>query len=181
MNNVIPFDYQGREIRFSSEGWIDATDAARKFAKRPADWLRLPSSQSYLKALAKALGVETEVGKSHFGLVLTIRGGKSQGSWIHPKLAVAFARWLEDDFAVWCDLQIDALLRGDQSAIARFHRACKKFDDCKSLASDSGRNLNAWRREKPGLICEIERGRELLQMTLGLNHPTQSSDQQALA
>ncbi len=175
MNNVIPFDYRGRAIRFSSEGWIDATDAAKQFGKRPADWLRLPGSKSYLKALAKALGIETEVGKSHFGLVLTVRGGKSQGSWIHPKLAVAFARWLEDDFAVWCDLKIDALLRGDQSALSRFNRICKKFDARKALASDSGRNLNNWKREKPQLICEIERGRELLQMTLGFNQPSHAA------
>ncbi len=174
MNNVIPFNYRGRAIRFSIDGWIDATDAAKQFGKRPADWLRLPSSKSYLKALAKALAVETEVGKSHFGLVVTIKGGKSQGSWIHPKLAVAFARWLEDDFAVWCDLQIDALLRGDTSAVDRFNRACKELDDGQSLASLHGRELNAWKHEKPILIANVERGLNLLQMTLGLNHPEQS-------
>ena len=26
-------------------------------------------------------------------------------------MAVAFARWLSDDFGVWCDLQIDAIIR----------------------------------------------------------------------
>lgn len=41
----------------------------------------------------------------------TQRGGRSPGTWLHPKMAVAFARWLSDDFGVWCDLQIDAIIR----------------------------------------------------------------------
>ena len=48
------------------------------------------------------------------------------------------------------------------------HRACKDFDDRKARASLAGRELNGWKREKPGLIAEVERGRNLLQMTLGL-------------
>lgn len=30
---------------------------------------------------------------------------------MHPKLAVPFARWLDTRFAIWCDLQIDGLIR----------------------------------------------------------------------
>ena len=33
-----------------------------------------------------------------------------QGTWLHPKLAVAFARWCDIDFALWCDEQIEALI-----------------------------------------------------------------------
>lgn len=33
------------------------------------------------------------------------------GTWLHPKLAVAFARWLSDEFAVWCDLTLDNHIR----------------------------------------------------------------------
>ena len=61
-SNVIPFQYQGRAVRFNSDGWINATDVAKRFGKRPVDWLRLPASISYLKALARALGLDTEVG-----------------------------------------------------------------------------------------------------------------------
>lgn len=31
---------------------------------------------------------------------------------MHPKLGVAFARWLDMDFAVWCDEQIEAIIHG---------------------------------------------------------------------
>nr|WP_277989740.1 hypothetical protein [Pseudomonas putida] len=51
------------------------------------------------------------------------------------------------------------------------NRACKEFDDHMDVASAAGRALNAWKRDKPVLIDEIERGRQLLQMTVGLNDP----------
>jgi len=31
---------------------------------------------------------------------------------MHPKLGVPFARWLDLDFAVWCDEQIERLIHG---------------------------------------------------------------------
>lgn len=51
-----------------------------------------------------------KVGKSNL-LIRTVLG-RNGGTWLNPKLAVAFARWLDDDFGVLCDAQIDAILRG---------------------------------------------------------------------
>lgn len=36
MNNVIPFHYQGQSVRFNSDGWINTTDVAKRFSKKPA-------------------------------------------------------------------------------------------------------------------------------------------------
>ncbi|WP_438279709.1 KilA-N domain-containing protein [Pseudomonas alabamensis] len=168
-SNVIPFHYQGQAVRFNSDGWINATDVAKRFGKRPVDWLRLPSSLNYLKALARALGLDTEVGKSHFGLVETVRGGKGQGTWLHSKLAVAFARWLDDDFAVWADLHIDALLRGELNEKQQFDRACRALSAGQQVASLSGRELARWKGRKPALEHQVDYWREQLQMTLGLD------------
>ena len=46
-------------------------------------------------------------------LVISIQGGtpEKQGTWLHPKLAVIFARWLSAHFAVWCDKKIAELLQ----------------------------------------------------------------------
>ena len=33
-----------------------------------------------------------------------------QGTWLHPKLAIRFAQWLDIQFAIWCDEQIERLL-----------------------------------------------------------------------
>ena len=48
-------------------------------------------------------------------LVIVKHGGNNRGTWLHPKLAVHFARWLDPKFAVWCDEQIEALLNGKVS------------------------------------------------------------------
>lgn len=100
---IVPFDFQGQAVAFNSEGWINATEAAARFGKLPHEWLRLPETTAYLEALAKCGNIPH--------LVRTQRG-RNGGTWLHPKLAVAFARWLNVDFAVWCDLRIEDLLHG---------------------------------------------------------------------
>ncbi|WPE25039.1 hypothetical protein PshuTeo1_07340 [Pseudomonas hunanensis] len=102
---IIPFDYGGQAVRFNTNGWINATEAAARFGKLPHEWMRLPETVAYLEALAK-------YGKIPH--LVSTRRGRNGGTWLHPKLAVVFARWLSVDFAVWCDDQIDALLRGEQ-------------------------------------------------------------------
>lgn len=172
MNNVIQIDFEGSPVRFNADGWINATEAAARFNKEPAQWLRLPDATRYLKGLERTYGKITYVKTSR------ARADRGGGTWIHPRLAVKFARWLSVDFEIWCDAQIDGLLRGTQSALDNFNRACKKYGDGEALASAHGRGLNAWKRQKPLLISEVERGRNLLQLTLGLNQPIQSPDQQ---
>ena len=119
---IIPFDYQGQAVAFNAEGWINATEAAARFGKRPVDWLRLSETRDYLEAMASALGLEGKVSQNHFGLTRTGRGGKAPGTWLHPKLAVRFAQWLDTRFAIWCDLQIDSLLRGESKPWASARR-----------------------------------------------------------
>lgn len=163
MNNVIPFHYEGQAVRFNSDGWINATDVAKRFDKRPIDWLKQDETKLYLAALAEALNCDPE------SLLETRRGRYHSGTWLHPKLAVAFARWLDLKFAVWCDLHIDALLRGELNEKQQFDRACKALDDAKQIASLSGRELARWRNKKPGLEHQVEYWRDQLQMTLGLD------------
>lgn len=102
--NVISLDYQGLDVGFTEDGWFNATKAAERFGKNPYEWLRLPATQDYLAALARKYG-----NIPYF----KTRRGKHGGTWLHPKLAVRFAQWLDVDFAVWCDEQIDALIRGN--------------------------------------------------------------------
>lgn len=162
-SNVIPFHYQGQPVRFSSEGWINATDVAKRFAKKPAEWLRLPDSTKYMDALARHLNV----GESH--LLIRTSKGRNGGTWLHPKLAVSFARWLDVDFAVWADLHIDALLRGELNEKQQFDRACRALSDGQQIASLSGRQLAQWKGRKPALEHQVDYWREQLQMTLGLD------------
>lgn len=109
MSNVIKFEFEQRLYSFSMDGWFNATEAAERFGKEPYEWLRSAATKSYMAALAKALGFEP--GNSRNKLTRTSKVRGQAGTWLHPKLAVVFARWLNDDFAVWCDLQIDAIIR----------------------------------------------------------------------
>lgn len=91
------------------------TEAAQHFKKRPNDFMALPSTTEYLKAFATVTGI------SGNALHYAKRGGRKgeSGTWFHPKLGVFFARWLDAEFSVWCDLMIDNILRGNiQTSVA---------------------------------------------------------------
>lgn len=161
-SNVIPFRYQGEAVRFNSDGWINATDVAKRFGKKPAEWLRLPDTAKYMDALARHLNV----GESH--LFVQSSKGRSGGTWLHPKLAVSFARWLDTDFAVWCDLHIDALLRGELTEKQQFEQACKQLREGLQLASLHGKGLSDWKARKPTLQHNVDQSLGRLQLVLGL-------------
>ena len=128
-------DYNGYPITFREDGWFNATAAALRFSKRPTQWLRMRETAEYLSALADSKGncdfleqfskikdLDGESSKSQnqllvlvkkTGYVITKSGSPESGggTWLHPKLAVRFAQWLDVRFAIWCDEQIDTLIR----------------------------------------------------------------------
>jgi len=110
MVKLIKADFDGQVMQFNDAGWFNATVAADRFGKRPVNWLELDSTVRYMTSMSSALKVD----KSD---LLDIKKGRSGGTWMHPKLAIAFARWLSDDFAVWCDLQIDKIIHGERESI----------------------------------------------------------------
>ena len=102
-NAIIPRTYENHTICYTSDGWFNATEAAAKFGKAPYEWQRLPETVAYIS------GLERKYGKIPY---LKTKRGSGGGTWLHPKLAVMFARWLDIDFAIWCDEQIDEIIRG---------------------------------------------------------------------
>lgn len=115
---LILASYDGQAISFTGDGWFNATQAAAKFGKAPNDWLRLPATIDYIE------GLKRKYGKFSY---LRSQRGKGGGTWLHPKLAVHFARWLDVDFAIWCDEQIDNLLRGTVDRAKLRHQAASSF------------------------------------------------------
>lgn len=108
MVKLIKADFDGHVMQFNDSGWFNATTAADKFGKDAYEWTRLPSTAEYLSAL------ESKCGNIPY---LETKRGRNGGTWLHPKLAVAFARWLSADFAVWCDLQIDKIIHGERESV----------------------------------------------------------------
>ncbi len=126
--NIIHLAFDGKEMHFRDDGWFNATLGAMHFRKRIQDYLDNKETAIYLAALAQHLNHanQRDLMKSTRG-----RGG---GTWFHPKLAVHFARWLSVEFAVWCDLQIDQLVRGyDDHKRARHVTASSHKVMCKLL------------------------------------------------
>ena len=166
MHSIIVSEFGGSVFQFDARGWFNATGAATSYGKRPVDWLRMASTQRYVDALCR----RHEVSESHF--VQTHRGGdlSAQGSWLHPKLAVRFAQWLNIDFAVWCDEVIDGIMRGGQS---REYAIWKELQA--ELAADAGSLVRASfgsrlmlnrKRDKPVHQEKIKRLKAELQPSL---------------
>lgn len=115
MNSLITTDYQGSAISFTQDAWFNATKVAARFGKEASEWLRLASTKEYIAALEES----PENAKPGFPrFVKTTRGGDVTltGTWFHPDLAIAFARWLDVRFGVWCDRQIKVILTAPQSS-----------------------------------------------------------------
>ncbi|ULJ67471.1 KilA-N domain-containing protein [Wielerella bovis] len=120
MNTSIQtLSFQNFTVSFRADGYLNATEIAQSFGKRVQHYLANERTQEYITALAEA--VKTASGNpetqnratAENQLVIVKKGGNdksAQGTWLHPKLAIDFARWLNPKFAVWCDMQIEKIL-----------------------------------------------------------------------
>lgn len=99
-------------VSFRNDGYLNATAIATHFGKQPRDYLKTEQTQQYIAALAEYLSSKTKVLVEENQLVVVKNGGNARGTWLHPKLAIHFARWLDPRFAVWCDEQIEQILSG---------------------------------------------------------------------
>ena len=118
--SIQTFSFNQFSVSFQENGYLNATAIAEQYDKRVGNYLRNERTQEYITALSERLfNPETRNrATAENQLVISKKGGndkKSQGTWLHPKLAVDFARWLNPKFAVWCDEQIEALLNGKVS------------------------------------------------------------------
>ncbi|ATD62518.1 MAG: KilA-N domain-containing protein [Janthinobacterium svalbardensis] len=100
---LITAEYEGKIYSFRADGWFNATEAAKRRGKDAHEWTRSQEAAVYIAALERKYG--------NFPYLETKRG-KRGGTWLHPKLAVVFTRWIDIDFALWADEKIEIILRG---------------------------------------------------------------------
>jgi len=112
MNAIQSFQFNNIPVSFRDDGYLNATMIASHFGKLPKDYLKSEQNQQYISVLAENLSVRRKILTKENQIVIVKRGGIEQGTWLHPKLAVHFARWLDPKFAVWCDEQIEQILSG---------------------------------------------------------------------
>jgi hypothetical protein len=107
------FEYNGQGISFDFDGetYINATEMAKHFGKRPIDFLKLKSTHEYIEVL------KSEVKNPHFAK----KGGDlneiEQGTWMHELLALEFAGWLSPKFKVWCNQKIKELITNGSASL----------------------------------------------------------------
>ncbi|MEB7642067.1 P63C domain-containing protein [Acinetobacter pittii] len=192
MSAIVKIKYEEHEYVFDSYGWINATEAANRYGKEPYGWLSQRENVEYLVALvevqghsdlvkefnrikkldsifalsqSKLLKIAKKTGFVRAKSGLPENGG---GIWLHPKLVVVFARWLDIKFAVWCDIQIDHLIRTNQAptSIQDMMRLMllpkatvweKRFPDSfyKALAKVTGTKFNSHIGGTPAIFGEL--------------------------
>ena len=79
-------------LQKSDELYFNATSIAKQFGKKPSEWLDSKQGNEYISVILEAENFRYE------NLVNTKIGGKYQGTWLHKKLTLPFARWLSVKF-----------------------------------------------------------------------------------
>jgi KilA-N domain len=108
---LITAQYGEMSVLFQTDGFINATAIAKQFNKQPKEWLRLSSTLEYIEQFIEFQRCENNTFDKN-QLVIIKKGSPENGggTWLHPKLAIPFSRWLDTRFAIWCDLQIEKIL-----------------------------------------------------------------------
>lgn len=102
------FSCNGQTITKRADGFINLTQMCQANGKRLDNWARLKQTQEYISVLRNSLQCE----------VVCTEEGASGGTWGHPSLAINLARWINADFAVWCDSHIFQLMSTGSTSIS---------------------------------------------------------------
>jgi len=114
--NLILASYKDTPVSFNDSGFLNATNIAKKFGKRVQHYLDSNRTKNYIKELKKFMCVKTAFQENQLVIIKKGAPESGGGTWLHPKLAIDFARFCSTEFAVWCDQQIDKILNGERDS-----------------------------------------------------------------
>ena len=108
-NEMITKIFKGNKIGFKVIDGIvyaNANKMAEAFGGSVAldHWKRSENTKRYITALENSANF-TEL------KLMKIKEGRTGGTWIHEKLVLNFARYLDVNFELWCDEVISSLIR----------------------------------------------------------------------
>jgi hypothetical protein len=104
MADIILREWNERKIRIREDRYVSLTDMAKASGKLFKNWNKLDSTKAYVGKLSGVVNIPPH------DIIQVKQGGKDQGTWGHPKLALRFAQWCNEDFAIQVDCWIDELL-----------------------------------------------------------------------
>lgn len=104
------------DVPFDGNTFINATQTYKAFGYKKAAFNNFIHRKAipYAERLIQLGKIPSTQKVDSADLVLIRKGGDDlnlQGTWLHPKLALMFARWLSMDFEIWCDGKIEELLK----------------------------------------------------------------------
>ncbi|WP_020568856.1 KilA-N domain-containing protein [Neolewinella persica] len=134
MKDIRKFNYDGKIVTIElidGQKMVNATEMAKPFGKRPADFLRNKGTQEFLFALRHSQ--ETK-GNSKEVLRIVRHGDTAlRGTWVNEPLALKFAAWLAPDFEVWIYERIHELLTKGQTELSGqqddYHYHLRQLED----------------------------------------------------
>jgi len=100
-------DEKGRTLKVEirqSDGYFNATLMCQSAGREMREYNRQKGTRSYLARLSAI------VGKSTKDLVST--GARSEGTWVHRKVAIHLAQWISDDFSLWVTDLVERFVTG---------------------------------------------------------------------
>ena len=120
------FNFNGVNIPFeatlgNTSVMVNATEMAKSMSKtkmdydrlRPSKWLITVDCNRYINALIKN-GRISSINDVVKRVSIPGRRGRGQ-TWMEKKLAIRYAQWLDEDFAIWVDDRIDEILTNGYS------------------------------------------------------------------
>jgi len=98
-----------------AEVMVNATQMAKPFGKKPADWLRLSSTKRLLQELADMKKVP--VGDLVKRTKQNAAEGGGRSILLQEDVAMEFARWLSPAFVIWSNQRTKELMLTGQTAV----------------------------------------------------------------
>lgn len=95
------------------DGYINATRLCKIHGdrtgerKEPSEWLSNKSTKSIIEKLSSVTGIPGQL------LATTKQRGVGQGTWLHPRLAVRFTMWLDEEFSLQIEDLVQTWIKSD--------------------------------------------------------------------
>lgn len=128
MNKIITKEYLGNIIEFKMINGLIYANATKMISinpkKRINDWTTSKGTIELIETFSSVTGIPATE------FIQTKQGGisKEQGTWIHEKLIIDLAQWIDVKFRVWCNEQIETLLREGSVDLKPKGRSVEEID-----------------------------------------------------
>jgi len=106
MNNlpVLSEYFEGEPISIrSSDGYWNATEMCQRYGRLFADFYRLKTTNAYLAVASDIMGYPIDS-------LVEVSPGRNSQTWVHPRVALKLAAWLNPVFEFWVYSTIEKLL-----------------------------------------------------------------------